>query len=1065
MQEQDASAPHYLKNRRALVGPRCTVQSLFDGVQLVAGVANLENLCNDNLDDYAVLPALANVTAGGSPIVSVKDHANHYAAGTQAGFAICAKSDSKLLSLELVNFYMIQFLCEGKPVGDLQKVSTGQDITGLGLSLIQVPGSDLVTKTMVATAPAEFDEVKLFQFGVDATVLTAVDLKYAFVGKAREYTLTENADNGIAHYSEEQERGQITLEAHGASPTDIVENALTRHVIDADLTNSYCVGAVLSLGAELPITVVAKCDDGLETFPAGTEVGFKYNAPSLLNLSLANGADIHFYDKDNKELGTYNISTTVLKLGLVTDSHDAEFLIKAPVAFSSVKLVLYGVKVNLGADVVNYAFVRIAPDVASHHCPIDASADRAVCGCDNEFVLQHNPDIDVTWSLVSEPDGSNVKLDVKTGDVKEVYEPGDYVFLATAPDGCTEQTTIHYAPSVYNPTDHGEIVLTNHEGEARYALSDKFGAGLLQIADGVQSKSALLTSDLTDFAYRVPGVALAAQSGIVGVRSVNGSSLGAGIDNDMKVGFVVSSETTGLDASVLKLYNIQLYKDGKQVAGGATTYWDAISAGLIGSAETHKMRLSIDVPQGTDFDEIVLYNSGVLSADLSKLNIYYAYVSDVTKDNTATNELYGALPVSVAETNASIDLANTKMFSVANVGNGYDQLGNLVDGDFTTALTLPLGVNLGGANIAVNIGRTVNPGEQLILVTSKLALGLGASLGEGLELTTYLDGVEQEKLTNWRVLGADVIGSAGYGYTVLNPSKSFDQVHIGQLKVLSALDNLKLYGLALRSDMDQDGTPDVQSNGCVDDLVLDEDRTLDETQDFTGAKLVLHRTLNKNLWNSLILPVDMNLAQFHAAFGIDAEAATYEKVEDHYIYYKVFTDETDGIFLRKNTPYIIKPTIEPLANSVVTIADVQEELQGPIYTTTGIDYQDETATLDYSATDEEGKMKFKGSFVTQVSVPSGSYMLNKGNMVHTATEHHVKGYRAWLEPLALMEGELSMQLVKGDGETTGIRVIEEKNDGSLDEQIYSLGGWKVADQSVHPKGIYIVRGKKQIIKK
>lgn len=173
-QDSDPEASNYLSNRRALVGSGCTVNSLFDGVQLVSGVSNLSGLCNDDLDDYATFPGLANVTVGGSPVVSVKDRKNHYAAGTEAGFAICAKSDSKLLGLDLVKFYKIQFLCDGKTVGDLQSVSVGQDITGLGLSLIQVPGSDLVTKSFSAKAPAEFDEVKLYQFGVDAAVLTSV---------------------------------------------------------------------------------------------------------------------------------------------------------------------------------------------------------------------------------------------------------------------------------------------------------------------------------------------------------------------------------------------------------------------------------------------------------------------------------------------------------------------------------------------------------------------------------------------------------------------------------------------------------------------------------------------------------------------------------------------------------------------------------------------------------------------------------------------------------------------------------------------------------------------------
>ena len=150
------------------------------------------------------------------------------------------------MGLDLVKFYKIQFLCDGKPVGGLQSITAGQDITGLGLSLIQVPGSDMVTKSLVASAPAEFDEIKLYQLGVDAAVLTSIDIKYAFVGRAHEYTLTNSATHGIAAYAKDQGRGTITLEAHGASPTDIVQNSLTAKVIDADLTNGYGVGAVLS---------------------------------------------------------------------------------------------------------------------------------------------------------------------------------------------------------------------------------------------------------------------------------------------------------------------------------------------------------------------------------------------------------------------------------------------------------------------------------------------------------------------------------------------------------------------------------------------------------------------------------------------------------------------------------------------------------------------------------------------------------------------------------------------------------------------------------------------------
>ena len=104
-QDNDASVPNYFSNRRALVGPGCMINSLFDGVEVVSGTEKLQNICNDDLDDYATIPALANVTVVGNPIISVKDNQHYYAGGTEAGFVICAKSDASILTLDLAKFY------------------------------------------------------------------------------------------------------------------------------------------------------------------------------------------------------------------------------------------------------------------------------------------------------------------------------------------------------------------------------------------------------------------------------------------------------------------------------------------------------------------------------------------------------------------------------------------------------------------------------------------------------------------------------------------------------------------------------------------------------------------------------------------------------------------------------------------------------------------------------------------------------------------------------------------------------------------------------------------------
>ena len=1073
-QDSDPNKENYFNNRRALVGPGCMINSLSDGVKLLSGTKDLKNLCNDDLDDYATIPALVDATVGASPIISIKDNQHYYAGGTEAGFVICATSNASILTLDLAKFYKIQFLKDGKAVDKLQEISTGKSVTGLGLSLLTIPGSDQVNKLYMATAPGNFDEIKLVQCGVDAKVLSAINIKYAFVGKAREYTITNNKENGISKYAEEQGRKTFTLDAQGKKPTYTSGEVSRGDVIDEDLNNGYAavVGALLPVST--PVTVVAKPSDGKEAFPKGTEVGFKFNGFNLANLSVGSGVELTLFNKENEEIGKYDISNKLLGLGLIEDTKDGEVVMRAPAAFSAAKIFFKGIGIEVGGTSVNYAFVRMAPDAASHHCPINITSSRDVSGSVNQFQLQHNDTIQVKWSIVEQPAGSNVKLNTETGLVSNLDIPGKYVFKATVlkdegrSEKCYELTTLNYAPK-YVPEEHGVNILVNKEGEKpKYMLSDKLGGGLIQIFDRMMNRSAILTTSLNDFAYREPGVEVAANKGLVGIKTADGSNFADGLNGNtrafngkMKVGFVVSAKATGLDANVLKLYNIKLYNKGKEVTEAVTTHWDAISAGLIGKEETRKMCLNVEVPAGCVFDEIVLYSTGVLSADLSQLNIYYAYVADAEADNATTNPIYGAQVVSTNNTNASIDFANTQMFSVANIGNGYDKLGNLIDDSMDTYLTLPLGVNLGGSTISVNMGKVVDKGQQLVMVTQNLALGLGVSLGDGLKLTTYLDGNEQEQLTNWKVLGADVIGSEGDGYAVLNPTKSFDQVRITPVKVLSALGNLQIKGFALRTDMNDDGT----INGSDNLLVLDEEKTLNVTKTYTGAKMLLHRTFTKSAdndkkgWNSIILPVDMTAAQVKEAFGEGVQMAEFDRLENNWIKFSTVNVAADGVVLKKNTPYIIYPTKEPLANYEYTINGETNILNGPVYVANGIDYVDQTSELEHTV--NVGGMTYTGSYSSPTAVSDDSYMFSKGDLIHTIKSHDVKAYRCWLKE-DMHTGKMLMFSLDGNGigGTTGIHVIEE-NKQNTNTGIYNLGGVRMNTNNVDklPKGVYIVNNK------
>ncbi len=1070
-QDTDPSATNYLKNRRALVGPGCNVNSVGAGVSVASGLKDLQNLCNDNLDDYASFPSAVEAVVAGSPIVSIIDQKNYYAAGTEAGFTFC-DGDANVLKLDLAGFYKIQFLKDGVPVGDLQTINQGKNITGLNLSLVSIPtAKGMVNKSYVATAPGEFNEIKLVQFGVNVEVLKTIKIKYAFVGKASEYTLTNNTENGIAKYAKDYNRGKITLSADDK-------------LIDTDLTNH--VPAAVSL-IPIAVDVEAIPSDGQEVFPAGTEIGFKYNVADLLSLGIGKNTKITLYSKNKKgllnkniETESFTVSVDVLSLGVISGKKEAEVVIKSTKPFSKAELFFGGLDVKLGITNVYYAFVRMAPDLATHHCPIEATASHNVCGCENEYQLQHSDKVsNITWSIVSQPADSKISLDAQTGMVTNIYVPGDYTFMATAADGCTETTTIHYAP-YYNSAEHGVTLLVNNKNEAeKYVLSDNKGGSLIQIFGDTQNANAILTSDLTDFAYTNPGVKIATNMGIVGVKSVDGSNLAKNVatDHAMKVGFVVSSKATGLTADALKLYNIQLLKKGNKVYGDATTHWNGISAGLIGSEKTEKGRLSIDVPAGTDFDEIVLYSSGLLGVDLDKLNVYYAYVSDETMENAANNALYGAEVVSVDNTDASIDLANTKIVSVATIGSGLTNISNLIDNDMNTYMTFPLGVDANGAAVMVNVGKIVNQqqnnvtraaaaeqnkqGQKIVLATNQLTLGLGVDLIKVLKVTTYLNDKQQEEQTDWKVLGADVIGTGGKGYVSLVTTKPFNKLKIEQVNPLKAANTLQIGGIALTSNINEDGT----STDCPEEfLVLDEDETLDDNRSLTKATMVYHRTFTTGKWNSLILPVDMTADQVKAAFGAEAKIARFNRLEDKWIYFDMQAENN----LLKNVPYIIKPTKKPTAvNRTYNVGgENTKHINGLVYTVTGIAYNDQTATLKHEDTEYTNGMTHYGSYKNPTVVPADSYILHRsGDMVHTAVEHkNIKSYRTWLRETTPSGETLQMRVEQNDGPSTGIKVIEETAKNA--NAVYNVNGMRMNSSNTNnlPKGVYIINNKKVVIK-
>ena len=103
------------------------------------------------------------------------------------------------------------------------------------------------------------------------------------------------------------------------------------------------------------------------------------------------------------------------------------------------------------------------------------------------------------------------------------------------------------------------------------------------------------------------------------------------------------------------------------------------------------------------------------------------------------------------------------------------------------------------------------------------------------------------------------------------------------------------------------------AKGVDTDLVLDEDAPdlnyLKECSNtYQNAILHLNKTIQTDLWTSIILPVNLTKNQFTTAFGANARLAKLEKVVDTEIRFKTINLADDGVALEAYKPYILYST-------------------------------------------------------------------------------------------------------------------------------------------------------------
>ena len=1107
---QEGATPNRttLKSRMALVGHNCMVSRLADGIAVGSGSKNLSYLCDDDLDNYYTLPSVANVNLiVGSPIVAVKDMKHYIDKDTKAGFKI--SGESSLLKLDVLKTnYQIRFYKDGKTL-------LTSDIEQLGFSVLELTlGSVSLDNNFVdivaAKQPTEdYDEIALIgKSGVNIDAVNGLKIYYAFVGDA-EYSLTKTK---IKQYDE-----NITLKAKSSThPTDLPLigdlNKLNGDLIDENLSNGIAISALLQLGSSGYAQVIADNGKSTETFPVGTEAGFVYSDGALIGAGVT--PVIYLLDKNGNEIYKKAIKTTVLSVSI--GGEQKKVSIKAPVDFSGIKFRTMGVEVANGVT-ANYAFIIPKPESAGHQCEMSPAASLDLCNCNSHYQLKWDKENfpNATWSINTTSD-KKVKFDQtnNTLDFSETdsykKDTGEKVTVEMElknEDGCTQTITINWGGSTeQKPENKKETVLYNTDPKnPAYEMGEGSSAGI-NILSIVKNSDNIISSNLSSYATYFGGVSIG-DSYLCSVKKKVGKisdGTAARQSGERQVGFVVTAKGTGLSADVLKLMNVRLYNEGKPVAADVTTA--AVAAKLIGSQNSHKVRYSINVPASTVFDEIRLYSTGLLGADLSVMNIYYAYTADA--DAVLDDPLEGAEIISFDNTNASIDADRTQSIVGVNGGNGMKDLTNCIDGSLETKTTFPTGLKLAsGSVLAVKLGVTATRNKQLVVVINKDAVGVGVSLADAIVVKTYKTGQDEpvETFNDWSVLGANVITLGDKGYIFINPTADYDEVAITEGAGLDLLTGLSVYGLLLRNDKDGDGTPDVDelADDCKQDLVFQENEKLSEKKQkkykenltmYFQRSFVIGDDEDKDKWNSLIMPVSLTKAQFTQAFGETAQLAqaykVYEANNGNLVIGFSLVEETDAHpYLVANKPYIIKVAREFIKKHIIKENNPLQTidagpLTGQVYTVDnslaagGISYTYDDATgdgpvsidfppVDKTITNKWGMngLTFKGSYDNHQNLGEDNYIWNNGKLYHlTKTNHWMKGYRCWLVPSWVNSTDAKLLTFGfGDDETTGIDVpfadISTNN-----TKVYNLNGQRVDNMLGVQPGIYIVNGKKVVVK-
>lgn len=320
------------------------------------------------------------------------------------------------------------------------------------------------------------------------------------------------------------------------------------------------------------------------------------------------------------------------------------------------------------------------------------------------------------------------------------------------------------------------------------------------------------------------------------------------------------------------------------------------------------------------------------------------------------------------------------------------------------------------------------------------------------------------------------------------------------------------------------------------ELILDEESTdlrylTMATDEYKNSVLHLNRKLNDNMWNSLILPVDLTWGQMKRTFGDAVKVAKLAALTENSVQFvTVEPQNDDSVMVKAFEPYIVFPPYTQVKSAPYTVdrfytskGEDNSEWLGKDYEpskdendrltkTLKADHYDITmvsldreklmqhvntdtweSKIQFETIDGNyGKMVCKGTMAKTYDngkiIPgrddlNGDYFMYKGKLIqvpHGNKENSdepysygLKAFRCWFElpsdtPVG---GSLSLMIDGVEDSATSIDDIHGSSNSTSYkrgiEGVFNMHGQMVRrDNSLEglPKGMYVVNGKKVIIK-